>query len=373
MEYKNQETLNDRWIVEHIFPNVEEKYFVEAGACDGIAASSCYVLETYLGWTGIAIEPNDNYYARLVKNRPHSICENICLAAKDGSVTYLEGNLNTVHPMLGGIKDNLLKYRQNHQEVTSKGREVTKQSLTLESLLCKHNAPKIIDYLAMDIEGSELPVLQIFSFDKYQFLAISLEGMNCNDLLASKGYINVKNPFNSNHHYEQYFVHPDLFAQRNLEISIQHYISLGNNFRKEQQLSAAIDAYQQGSQIEQNNAHLYAYLGVTYKQLGDFTAAAYNLQKAIDLDCQFAPWIYHTIAHNLQLAGNYPEAIAAYYQGIALNQHNPIWVYHSLADLLSQQQRWHEAILAYEQARVLEPNNLLWKSKIKMILDEIRS
>jgi hypothetical protein len=54
-QYYN-ETNNDRWIAEYIFPGKRDGYFLEAGAANGKAASSCYVLEQEFGWTGICVE-----------------------------------------------------------------------------------------------------------------------------------------------------------------------------------------------------------------------------------------------------------------------------------------------------------------------------
>jgi hypothetical protein len=76
----------------------------------------------------------------------------------------------------------------------------------------QHNAPAIIDYAAFDIEGSELKVLEAFPFDRYIFKALSLE---CDgtirkgifNLLSSKGYKEVKNPFNKNKPWEMYWLH----------------------------------------------------------------------------------------------------------------------------------------------------------------------
>ncbi len=249
MEYNNHETNNDRWIVEDVFPNEYEKYFIEAGACNGIDYSSCYVLEKYLQWTGICIEPNECYFQELVKNRPHSICENVCLSHSNEKVTYLEGADSQVHPMLGGIKSNLIKYRRDYQDIISKGREVTKNAITLAELLKKYDAPRIIHYLAMDIEGSELPVLEQFPFEYYKILAISIEGEKCNDLLVSKGYVIVNNPFNLDELYEKYFLHESIAFKKDIEISADHYISLGNNLRHSNQVSKVIATYQKAIAI----------------------------------------------------------------------------------------------------------------------------
>ena len=68
MEYKNTETNNDRWIVEHVFPDEYGKYFVEVGAANGINASSCYVLEKHLQWTG-RVHPS---YAMSINTLPRN-------------------------------------------------------------------------------------------------------------------------------------------------------------------------------------------------------------------------------------------------------------------------------------------------------------
>ncbi|MBW4576556.1 MAG: FkbM family methyltransferase [Aphanothece sp. CMT-3BRIN-NPC111] len=210
------ETQNDKWIAEYVFPGKRGGYFVEAGAANGREASSCYVLEKEFGWTGICVEPNDMFFEKLVQNRPNSICEKLCLSEHSGKVVYIEGDEHTVSPYLGGIKENLEKFKYKGTEVIQKGKEVEKDAITIESLLKKHNAPPVIDYGAFDIEGSELKVLEKFPFNEYQFLALSLEcdrsiSLEIRKLLLPYGYISVRNPFNKDKPWEQYFLHESIF------------------------------------------------------------------------------------------------------------------------------------------------------------------
>ena len=86
------EAANDLWIRELVFPNRRDGFFVEAGAADGVGGSSCFVLERYLGWRGICIEPLDRFFADLTRNRPHSIHENVCLANESGWVDFAVPN-----------------------------------------------------------------------------------------------------------------------------------------------------------------------------------------------------------------------------------------------------------------------------------------
>jgi FkbM family methyltransferase len=206
------ETRNDRWIAECVFPGKTNGYFLEVGAAGGRETSSCYILETALGWTGICVEPNDDFFKQLVKNRTNSICENVCLAGNSGRVVYIQGDEDTVSPYMGGIKANLEANKDGGRDVIRKGKEVEKDAMSLEELLKKHDAPAVIDYAAFDIEGSELEVLRGFPFGQYTFLALTLECARTiwepiTRLLTSNGYVEVKNPFNRDKPWERYWLH----------------------------------------------------------------------------------------------------------------------------------------------------------------------
>lgn len=177
---------NDEW-ANSLFP--DGGFFVEVGACNGIIYSSCYELEK-LGWDGICVEPNSMFYEGLVENRKVP-CENSCLSDKNGKVAFFECG------GLGKTVDAFLESPYWTEEIMEDGIPVLKDSITLESLLIKYNAPKTIHFLAMDIEGSELTVLKDFPFDKYEILSIALEGNSCTKLLQEKGYNKVSNPWST--------------------------------------------------------------------------------------------------------------------------------------------------------------------------------
>jgi hypothetical protein len=130
--------------------------------------------------------------------------------------TYIEGSDETVSPYLSGIKSNLETVKYQGKEVVAKGKEVKKEAVTLEVLLKKYYAPQVIDYAAFDIEGSELDVLEVFPFESYVFLALSLEcdgsiRLPISQLLESNGYRRAKNPFNRDKPWEMYWLHQSVY------------------------------------------------------------------------------------------------------------------------------------------------------------------
>lgn len=209
--YQN-ETVNDRWIAEYIFPGKRNGYFLEAGAGNGQAGSSCYVLEKHLGWTGICVEPHDDFFRELVPVRPNSIHENVCLGGKARVVSFVEGTGDPSQPYFSGIRENLM-HKTGGPAVIQSGRIVAKQALPLADILDKHGAPPVIDYGAFDIEGSELEVLAGFPFSRYSFRALSLEWDSSIDplypVLTAAGYREVRNPFNRTRPWERYWLHRD--------------------------------------------------------------------------------------------------------------------------------------------------------------------
>jgi len=188
--YQRQKTLSqlgqDFWVFGEVFNEKNGGYFVDIGAADGIFFSNTFLLEKRYKWNGICVEADPNSYKDLCLVRS-TRCFNVCVDSHDRIVDYVQGFL------VGGILD----AKANYDEllVEKYKNKITKmQTKTLVSILDSVNAPDIIDYLSIDVEGSEYRVLYDFPFDKYTFRCITIERPNqpLRDKLMKNGYVFIK-------------------------------------------------------------------------------------------------------------------------------------------------------------------------------------
>jgi hypothetical protein len=192
MEFIGQKG-QDRWVIEEAMPGVRGGFFLDLAATDGVSINNTLLLERELGWTGIAIEPNVDYFSALIKNRS-CLCFPDCIDEVSREVQFLAND------ELGGIvdtdTDNSPQIRPALiEEWREGGRLQTLKTRTLADLLDQAKAPSVIDYFSFDVEGAETRILRTFPFDRYTFLATTIERPTpeINEILFSHGYLFVKN------------------------------------------------------------------------------------------------------------------------------------------------------------------------------------
>jgi FkbM family methyltransferase len=146
-----------------------EGYFVEFGATNGHAGSNTYLLEKELSWVGILSEPARIWHAELKRNRNANI-DTRCVWSQSGArVRFNE----VTHGALSTI--NSFSSSDCYSGARDKGVRYDVESISLNDLLSKYNAPSHIDYLSIDTEGSEFEILKAFDFDKYSCSCITVE------------------------------------------------------------------------------------------------------------------------------------------------------------------------------------------------------
>ena len=140
-------------------------FFVEFGSTNGFDLSNSYLLEKDFGWKGILCEPASVWKEDLKKNR-NSILDFRCVWKTSGKTVDL---IVPSKPEFSKIS--ILKNPKSLNVAQSEKVE----TVSLIDLLNTYNAPKNIDYLSIDTEGSEYEILEAFDFSKYRISIITCE------------------------------------------------------------------------------------------------------------------------------------------------------------------------------------------------------
>lgn len=193
----------DYYVINDIYKRKRGGFFVEFGACDGIFLSNTYILEKYFGWSGVCIEPLEDYYHELRKNR-NCIVSNDLLFSKSGQQVNFSCQSNME---VSGI----VEYKKNH---FYKDNVIIKKTKTLNEVLDQNHCQTKIDYLSIDTEGTELEILSTFNFEKYFINYLCIEHGNnekyekeISSFLGGKGFsLKRKNHWDSeyiNNNFEE--------------------------------------------------------------------------------------------------------------------------------------------------------------------------
>lgn len=190
---------------------ISPNYFVEFGACDGVDTSNSFILEKIYKWNGILAEPA-KYWQESLKNNRSCFIEEKCVAEKS--------NLSMEFWETRGAKgvSGLAKYAELDSHGHNRANDhdsYSVETISLDDLLDKYNAPENIGYISIDTEGSELSILQSYSFSR-TFNCITVEhNYNSNreeidSLIESKGYVNVLQDLSQ---FDSWFIKSDIYER----------------------------------------------------------------------------------------------------------------------------------------------------------------
>jgi len=194
----------DRWVIEEVLKGKRGGYFVEAGAG---GRSNTYLLESEYGWDGLGIEPHPARFAEIQAFRRCRL-ESVCLTDRETEVPFV---LNHDAPGTSGIADQLGEIKDQFYSKGASYETIQIKGAPLWELLRKHEAPHVIDYLSLDIEGAEWLALKDFPFETYAFNCMTIERgggpdyMKLRGLLLEKGYRLVRIGG-----ADDYWVHPSV-------------------------------------------------------------------------------------------------------------------------------------------------------------------
>jgi Methyltransferase FkbM domain len=150
----------DKWVLERVFPDVTNGYFVDVGSGHGTIGSNSRTLEER-GWTGVCIDP----FPVHMEGRTCKMFKEVIFSKR--------GLVMAFHTAggLGGIADTL----GNWNEKAARAPTVNVTTATLADILVRADAPQFIHFISLDIEGAELEALRAFPFDRYRVGSWTIE------------------------------------------------------------------------------------------------------------------------------------------------------------------------------------------------------
>lgn len=183
--------LQDLWVLYEL--GTLPGHFVDFGAGNGRDSSNSYILHKAYGWSGLLIEPNEDYEDNLRHHASDDVEWYVGMAVganEQDNVDFLvssDPSISTLHYTVDADSHGSLR-RQLPNEVR-KIKQVTLASLVEEN--------EFLDYLSIDTEGSEFDILEAYySSPREKFRTITVEHnynqVNRNklyDLLTSQGYV----------------------------------------------------------------------------------------------------------------------------------------------------------------------------------------
>lgn len=169
------------------YTNLDDGYFVELGANDGVNQSNTLYFEWFRGWRGLLIEPHPKNFSELKKNRSDTnvFKRAACVGPEysNRSVQLMYSNLMTsTLGIKSDITDPINHAMQGSKFGIGKNYEFEAPAFTLNQLLAEADAPSLIDLLSLDVEGAELEILKGINHSTYRFRYLCIESRNPTEL-----------------------------------------------------------------------------------------------------------------------------------------------------------------------------------------------
>jgi FkbM family methyltransferase len=140
-------------------------FFVEIGGNDGFTLSNTIYLEEQFGWNGLLVEANPQYLDSLKKRRSKAVVA--AVVEQEGYYEFCSAGL------YGGLRSLLDK---THKKRTQNANSITVWGTTLRRILEENSAPELINFISIDVEGAEVPIVeQMCSLRNYRFVCGCIE------------------------------------------------------------------------------------------------------------------------------------------------------------------------------------------------------
>jgi FkbM family methyltransferase len=177
----------EEWLIRDFFGDKRNGFFVDVGAHHYRTFSNTYFLETALGWSGVAVEPQTQFADEYARYRPNTKFR-----------PFFVSDVSDAQAKLYVLKRNTLVTSANPEFVKQFGsgaREISAPTITLDDLLASERVERI-DFLSMDIETWEPKALAGFDIRRFQPALVCVEAhdevtQEILDYFADRGYVVV--------------------------------------------------------------------------------------------------------------------------------------------------------------------------------------
>ena len=141
-------------------------FFVECGAFDGEEYSDTLFFEIQRNWTGILIEPHPYYHRSILSKNRNALVLRACLSHSPRPV-FARFRLHRWGSGVSALNRNV---KQDDKSIS----ETDVQCFTLNSIMAAIGV-RHIDFMVLDVEGSELSVLETIDWTRLSVDVFSIE------------------------------------------------------------------------------------------------------------------------------------------------------------------------------------------------------
>jgi FkbM family methyltransferase len=154
----------EEWILKDFFQGKRDGVFVEVGANHHQRASNTYYLETVLGWSGVAVEPQSKFAQGYKEHRPRTTFVPLFISDVSNQQATLFVTENDL--VASGVRE----FTESFGEVTPTAATTS----TLDDVLDRLEIQRI-DFLSIDIELAEPQALAGFSIGRFAPALVAIE------------------------------------------------------------------------------------------------------------------------------------------------------------------------------------------------------
>lgn len=178
------------------YMDYNDGFFVELGANDGMTQSNSYHFELKRSWKGVLVEPSPHNYidCLALRGSKSKVFCNACVSF-DFKEKFVEIVYSDLMSIARGLENDIVdidQHARNGITFLSKNESLFTFGAVarpLQDILITAGAPKVIDFLSLDVEGAEIEVLKGIDFTDFTFKYMLIE---CRDFKKLSEFLNDK-------------------------------------------------------------------------------------------------------------------------------------------------------------------------------------